>query len=65
MIPENLKFYLFLNPLALLMVSWRNLFLEGSLNPGYLLIILGYSLSFLGVGYFIYHKLSWKFAEVL
>jgi lipopolysaccharide transport system permease protein len=65
MIPERFKIYLVFNPLALLMVSWRNIFLYGSLNPAYLALIFVYSITALGAGYFIYRKLSWKFAEVL
>jgi len=65
MIPERFKIYLVFNPLALLMVSWKNIFLAGSLNPAYLAMIFVYAITALGAGYFIYRKLSWKFAEVL
>jgi len=65
MIPDQFKPYLVLNPLALLMVSWRNLFLGNPLNPAYLAITFAYATAALGAGYLIYKKLSWKFAEVL
>jgi lipopolysaccharide transport system permease protein len=65
MIPARFGFYLKLNPLAPLMVSWRNLFLKNQLDFSYLMISFGYGLLFLVLGYLIYRKLSWKFAEVL
>lgn len=54
-----------INPAASLMVNWRQLFLEGTLNPLYLLISMGYAALSLAIGYFIYRRLSWKFAELI
>jgi len=65
MIPERYKSLINLNPLAPLMISWRNLFLNGTLEPASLIILLAYSLMILLLGYQVYRKLSWKFAEVL
>ena len=65
MIPERYKSFIILNPLSPLMVSWRNLFLDGSLEFSYLAMSLGYGLFALALGYLVYRKLSWKFAEVL
>ncbi len=65
MIPERYKPLINLNPLAPLMISWRNLFLNGTLEPASLIILLAYSLIILLLGYQVYRKLSWKFAEVL
>jgi len=65
MIPEKYKHLINLNPLALLMMSWRNLFLKGVLEPAFLIIAFAYSLAALLLGYQVYRKLSWKFAEVL
>lgn len=53
------------NPAAALMVSWRQLFLDGTLNPLYLLISLGYAALSMLIGYLIYRRLSWKFAELI
>jgi lipopolysaccharide transport system permease protein len=47
------------------MTSWRNLFLEGTLEPVSLIISLGYSVLAFFIGSLVYKKLSWKFAEVL
>lgn len=65
MVPERYRIYMELNPLAPLMISWRNLFMDGTLNPTYLAISLLYSILILGAGLLVYRSLSWRFAEVL
>ena len=65
MIPAEYKSLINLNPLSPLMVNWRNLFLTGSLEASYLIISIGYAIVALAVGFWVYKKLSWKFAEVL
>ncbi|MDI6889827.1 MAG: ABC transporter permease [Thermodesulfovibrionales bacterium] len=65
MIPERYKYLVNINPLTPLMVSWRNLFLNGILDPLSLIISLTYSIFAFMIGYLIYRRLSWKFAEVL
>jgi lipopolysaccharide transport system permease protein len=66
MIPAKYKsLVLYLNPLSPLMVSWRNLFLDGTLQASLVFVSLGYGLFLLMLGYMVYTRLSWKFAEVL
>lgn len=65
LIPADYKNYIYLNPVAPLVISWRKLFLDGTIVPMYMLASFGYALVFFGIGYFIYSKLSWKFAEVI
>jgi lipopolysaccharide transport system permease protein len=65
MIPEKYKTLINLNPLAPLMISWRNLFLNGQLEATSLMVSLAYSTFAFMLGYLVYRKLSWKFAEVL
>lgn len=65
LIPPEYRNYIYLNPVAPLIISWRQLFLDGTVMPLYLLASFGYALIFFGIGYFIYSKLSWKFAEVI
>jgi len=65
MIPEKYKHLINFNPIAPLMISWRNLFLKGTLNSEAVIISLIYSTIAFILGYQIYKKLSWKFAEVL
>ncbi|MBI4690163.1 MAG: ABC transporter permease [Nitrospirae bacterium] len=66
MVPKEYRYLINLNPLSPLMISWRNLFLNGVLEPTDLAISFAYSLIALILGYYIvYKRLSWKFAEVL
>ncbi len=65
LIPTQYRHLIFFNPVAPLMVNWRNMLMDGTLDWGYLVVSLGYSLLFLGLGYVVYRKLSWRFAEVV
>ena len=65
MIPENLKQFLFLNPLIWLIECWRNLFMKGILNWNNVLISLIYGIISILLGILIYNRLKYKFAEVL
>jgi len=65
MIPEKYSSWIYLNPASPLMISWRNLFLKGSLEMNDLLLSLGYSLLSFLAGYLVFRKLSRRFAEVL
>lgn len=65
MVPEQFRALIYCNPLSPIMLSWRNLFLSGTIDPMAVAVSFAYSVVFFLVGYFIYRKLSWKFAEVL
>lgn len=65
MVPEKYRNLINLNPLSPLMISWRNLFLNGTLEPASLMLSLGYGVFAFLLGYMLYKNLSWKFAEVL
>ena len=65
MIPAQYQSWIICNPLAPLMINWRGLFLQGSLNFGYLLASLLYGVLTALIGHVVYKKLSWRFAEVL
>jgi lipopolysaccharide transport system permease protein len=65
MIPLQYRNFLYLNPLSLVVVNWRMLFLSGKINTLYLLGSYGYAVFIFSIGYLVYRKLSWKFAEVL
>lgn len=65
MVPDNFKGLILLNPLSILMVSWRNLFMRGMINTGDIAMAFFYSLIVFAIGYFIFRRLRWRFAEVL
>ncbi len=65
MVPERYKILLYLNPMAPIVISWRNLFLTGTFDLNNICISSIYTFFIGFFGYMIYSKLSWRFAEVL
>jgi lipopolysaccharide transport system permease protein len=65
MIPAEYHYLLPFNPLATLMINWRHLFLDGTIDSFYLICSLGWGLGLLIICQWIYKKLSWRFAEIL
>jgi lipopolysaccharide transport system permease protein len=65
MIPERLQYLINFNPLAPLMISWRNMFINGTVEPVYLMVSSLFAIVAFTAGFTVYRKLSWKFAEVL
>jgi lipopolysaccharide transport system permease protein len=65
MIPPKYQTWIRLNPLTGLMVNWRKLFLENQLDWQMVGLAAVYSLVILVIGFVVYRKLSYKFAEVL
>jgi len=57
--------WIFFTPASALMISWRNLFMNGSLEMNALAISFGYSLLSFSIGHLVFKKLSRKFGEVL
>lgn len=64
-VPEEYRNFVFANPAAPVIVCWRDLFLEGRLDGGYLSIGMIYSIVVLVGGSWVYSRLKWRFAEVL
>jgi lipopolysaccharide transport system permease protein len=65
MIPAQFRDFLFLNPVAPIIVCWRRLFLEGTLDVRYVVAALAYAGAAVAVGSVVYRRLKWRFAEVL
>lgn len=65
MIPAKLKPLLLLNPMTSLVVNWRNLLIQGTFDFTHVMISVGYSILSIAFGYYVYRRLSWRFAEVL
>lgn len=65
MIPESYRFLLNLNPVACLIINWRNLFINDNLDIHFLFLAYIYAIFSLTVGFIIFKKLSIRFAEVL
>jgi lipopolysaccharide transport system permease protein len=65
MVPDKYRVFLQLNPMASLIGGWRTLFLSGRVDLGAAALSLAYALGVFALGYAVYRKLSWRFAEVL
>lgn len=66
MVPEKYKSIIVtFNPFCSLIVSWRNLILYGTVEPAYAGTSLLFAVPIFMVGYLVYHKLSWRIAEVI
>jgi lipopolysaccharide transport system permease protein len=65
MVPSQYRKWILLNPLTVIMVSWRNLFMNGKLDFKDIATAFLYSSIFAAVGYYVFRRLKWRFAEVL
>jgi len=65
MIPERLRFLLYVNPMAGLVISYRDLFLHGVVDWRYIAVTGLYALILFALGRLVFKKLQWRFAEVL
>lgn len=65
MIPDRLKFIIYLNPLALLIINYRDIFLYGDVHWRYFLLSVAYAVGIFLFGYITFNRLKSKFAEVL
>lgn len=65
MVPHAYKKLILLNPLSILMISWRDLFMKGVLDFGNIMVAFLYAVAVVVSGYLVYRRLRWRFAEVL
>lgn len=65
MVPEKYRWVLQVNPLSPLIISWRNLFMDGTMDMMTVLHAFIFGLVIFIIGYYIFRALRWRFAEVL
>ncbi|MGG7317960.1 ABC transporter permease, partial [Klebsiella pneumoniae] len=65
MFPERFSGRLTSNPLASMILSWRDLFMNGTLNYEYISILYFTGIILTVVGLSIFNKLKYRFAEIL
>jgi len=65
MVPAEYRTLILSNPLSILFISWRNLLMHGTLGIKDTALALIYALIVFLIGYLVYRKLKWRFAEVL
>jgi len=53
------------NPLAWLIMCWRSVFLEGTMPWLHLGAAAAFGVVVFGIGYVLYRKLEWRFAEIV
>lgn len=64
MVPENLQWLLFVNPLSPLIISWRALLVDNLLSP-YVVVSIAYAFLSLLIAIPIYKRAEWRLAEVV
>ena len=65
MIPDKFRWVIYANPLAPLIIAWRQVLLEGTLPLDLAGIALIWGVAFLLLGYRVYRTLHWRFAELV
>jgi len=64
MFPAELRWLLYANPIAPLMICWRELVMEGSLGP-FLAPAILYAAGSVALALPVYRRMSWRIAEVV
>ncbi len=64
MVPRGGQWVVLVNPLAPIVISWRDLLLDGVLSP-YCVLAAGYAVLSLALGFFVYRRFSWRLPELV
>jgi len=65
LIPAEYHWLIDANPLSLMILSWRDLFMHGVIDYGNILHLYFYSFTTLLIGVWVFNKLKFRFAEIL
>lgn len=65
MIPQQYSWLVSINPLAEMIICWRELFMNGNILYHDIFCLYGVSIVILVIGAFIFNKLKYRFAEIL
>jgi len=65
LVPEKYKKLIFLNPVSGIIIGWRDVFMKGTFDFKFYCFYLFYSLILFIFCFYVFKKLSYKFAEVL
>ena len=65
MIPPDYRWILYANPFANLILCWQGVFYGGGVDPMHLAAATAWAIALAGVGYAIYAKKVWRFAEIV
>ncbi len=65
MIPASYHWILYVNPFANLILCWQGVFYGNSVDLSHLAAAAGWSVTLAGLGFTIYSKKVWRFAEIV
>jgi lipopolysaccharide transport system permease protein len=65
MYPQGLAWIRYANPMAPIMICWREMFLNGTAPPAALAAACGWAVAAFAIGWWIYRSLQWRFAEIV
>ena len=65
MIPEQYKWIINYNPLANMILAWRDLFMNGQLDYINMAYLYASGIVVLTIGMWVFNKLKFRFAEIL
>lgn len=65
LIPEQYRPFVEGNPLSLLIMSWRDLFMNGKLDLIFISELYVYAFAMMLIGSWVFNKLKYRFAEIL
>lgn len=65
MFPQRLAWVKYANPMAAIIICWREMFLHGTAPLTALAAACGWAAAAFAVGWWIYRSLQWRFAEIV
>ncbi len=65
MIPDKYKWLIDINPFAKIIISWREVFMNGHIEIDIILSLLMWTLFFVVLGSVVYNNMKYRFAEVM
>jgi lipopolysaccharide transport system permease protein len=65
MVPEKFKTYFLFNPLYSIIEGWHNIFLNSYIDWSLYFVSIGWAFLIFFIGFYLFKRLSWKFAEVI
>jgi lipopolysaccharide transport system permease protein len=65
LVPENLRSFYFLNPMVGVIQAYRNIMLEGTPPSSEFLLSAIIAVIILGIGYWLFKRLEYQFADII
>ncbi len=65
MVPSEYVWVFYVNPFAPIVICWQGLFCSGHVPPDYLAVAAGWAVTALALGFAVYRRKVWRFAEIV